>query len=125
MSRRPGRRRRSERGIALMTTMLVTLLLSSLLIGFAVMVGSDNQLSTMAVGNTDAFYLAQAGLEKLTSDLGMLFVADTAPSGDEVRALGDAPPPRSTTSPTSRRTVATATRSRFRRRPAIPRPATR
>ena len=85
---RPG----SERGIALMTTMMVTLMLSSLLIGFAVMITSDNQLSTMDIGSTDSFYKAQAGLEQLTSDLGALFIADTEPSGNQVRALGDAPP---------------------------------
>ena len=84
--------RRSERGIALMTTMMVTLLLSSLLVGFAVMVGADNQLANMDIGNTDAFYLSQAGLEKMTSDLGSLFIADTSPTGDQVRSIGDVPP---------------------------------
>ena len=75
-----------------MTTMMVTLMLSSLLIGFAVMITSDNQLSTLSVGSTDAFYLAQAGLEQLTSDVGALFIADTEPTGDQVRALADSPP---------------------------------
>ena len=75
-----------------MTTMMVTLLLSSLLVGFAVMVGADNQLANMDIGNTDAFYLSQAGLEKMTSDLGSLFIADTSPTGDQVRSIGDVPP---------------------------------
>ena len=92
MPERKRQTRRSDRGIALMTTMMVTLLLSSLLIGFTVMVGSDNQLSSLDIGSTDALYLAQAGLEKLTADLGALFIADTAPTGDQVRALGDAAP---------------------------------
>ena len=75
-----------------MTTMMVTLLLSSLLVGFAVMVGADNQLANMDIGSTDAFYLSQAGLEKMTSDLGSLFIADTTPTGDQVRSIGDVPP---------------------------------
>ena len=75
-----------------MTTMMVMLMLSSLLIGFAVMITSDNELSSMDIGSTQSFYLAQAGLEQLTSDLGALFFADTAPSGNQVRALADTPP---------------------------------
>ena len=89
--RRPARAC-SERGIALMTTMMVMLMLSSLLIGFAVMVGSDNQLASMDVGDTEAFYLAQAGLEKMTADLGAVFEGDPSPTGAEVRAVGDNPP---------------------------------
>ena len=89
---RAASQRRSERGIALLTTMLVMMMLSSLLIGFAVMMTSDNELSTMDIGSTESFYLAQAGLEQLTSDLGTLFVADTTPTGNQVRALADTPP---------------------------------
>lgn len=75
-----------------MTTMMVMLMLSSLLIGFAVMITSDNEMSTMDIGSTQSFYLAQAGLEQLTSDLGALFIADTEPRGNQVRALADNPP---------------------------------
>ena len=85
-------RRRSEAGVALLTTMMVMPLLSSLLIGFSVMVASDSQLSTGDLRRTEAFYAAQAGLEKLTSDLGALFVTTLSPTGDQVRALLTDPP---------------------------------
>ena len=85
-------RPRSETGIALLTTMMVMLLLSSLLVGFGVMVASDNQLAAGDLGRTEAFYAGQAGLEKLTSDLGALFVTTPTPTGDQVRALLASPP---------------------------------
>ena len=75
-----------------MTTMMVMMMLSSLLIGFAVMITSDNELSSMDISTTQSFYQAQAGLEQLTSDLGALFIADTEPTGDQVRALAVTPP---------------------------------
>jgi hypothetical protein len=82
----------NESGIALLTTMMVMLLLSSMLVGFGVMVASDSQLSAGDLGRTEAFYAAQAGLEQLTSDLGMLFVSTPAPAGSQVRALVASPP---------------------------------
>ena len=85
-------RHRGEQGIALLTTMMVMLLLSSLLIGFGVMVASDSQLSAGDLGRTEAFYAAQAGLEQLTSDLGMLFVTTPQPTGTQVNALMATPP---------------------------------
>ena len=85
-------RLRSDTGIALLTTMMVMLLLSSLLIGFGVMVASDSQLSAGDLGRTEAFYAGQAGLEKLTSDLGALFVTTPNPTGAQVNALAASPP---------------------------------
>ena len=56
------------------------------------MVASDNQLAAGDLGRTEAFYAGQAGLEKLTSDLGALFVTTPTPTGDQVRALLASPP---------------------------------
>ena len=72
--------------------MMVMLLLSSLLIGFSVMVMSDSQLATGDLRRTEAFYAAQAGLEQLTSDLGALFVANPTPTSAQVNALMANPP---------------------------------
>ena len=83
---------RSDSGIALMTTMMVMLLLSALLVGFTAIVTQDSRLSTFDLGRTDAFYMAHAGLENLTTDLGELFGADFSPSGDAVRALASSGP---------------------------------
>ena len=83
---------RDDSGIALMTTMMVMLLLSSLLVGFTTLVIQDGRLGAMDLGRSEAFYVTHAGLEQLTTDLGELFAADFAPSGDTVRALGTTPP---------------------------------
>ena len=72
--------------------MLVMLLLSSLLVGFSVMVMSDSQLATGDLRRTEAFYAAQAGLEQLTSDLGALFVSTPTPTAAQVTALVASPP---------------------------------
>ena len=85
--------RRSDSGIALMTTMMVMLLLSSLLVGFSTLVIQDGRLGAMDLGRSEAFYVTHAGLEQLTTDLGELFAADFAPSGDTVRALSTTLPP--------------------------------
>jgi len=82
----------AERGIALLTTMMVMLLLSSLLIGFTVMVASDSQLAAGDLGRTEAFYGAQAGLEQLTSELALLFVTTPDPTAAQVNALEAMPP---------------------------------
>ena len=76
----------------MVTTMLVMLLLSSLLVGFSVMVASDSRLSAGDLGRTEAFYAGLAGLEKLTSDLGSLFATTPNPTGNQVRALLSSPP---------------------------------
>ena len=85
--------RHSDSGIALMTTMMVMLLLSSLLVGFTTLVMQDGRLGAMDLGRSEAFYVTHAGLEQLTTDLGELFAADFSPSGDTVRALATTLPP--------------------------------
>ena len=57
----------------------------------------DTLLSAHCAGTLDgsrtrSFYLAHAGLEKLTADLGDLFRANVAPTGAQIAALGNAPP---------------------------------
>ena len=81
-----------ESGIALMTTLMVLLLLSSLLVGFTAMIASETRLGGIDARSADSFYAAHAGIEKLTSDLGQLFSTDFSPTWDAVRALGDDAP---------------------------------
>ncbi len=78
--------------MALMTAMLVTLLTSSLLVGFAVTVMSDQRLRSVDRARTQAFYAAHSGLEKLTTDLGDLFGRSYTPSLSQVTALTYEPP---------------------------------
>ena len=84
--------RSSENGIALVATMMVMLLTTALVVGFTAVFMADARLSTLDSGRSDAFYAAHSGMEQLTADLATLFLADFSPSGNQVRALTDAPP---------------------------------
>lgn len=78
---------RSERGVALVTTMLLLMLTSAILAGFLVTAVGDVRLRAVDRSRTQALYAAHAALEKLTADLGDLFQANFAPRADELTAL--------------------------------------
>ncbi len=77
----------SERGVALVTVMLLLVLTSAILAGFLVTATGDTRLRAVDRSRTQAFYAAHAGLEKLTSDLGDLFAGDFSPSAADLAAL--------------------------------------
>ena len=52
----------------------------------------DTQVRSLDGTRTQAFYVAHAGLEKLTADLGDLFSVNFAPTGAQVNALTTTPP---------------------------------
>jgi hypothetical protein len=83
---------RSESGIALITTLLVLVLLGALLTAFIVSVNSDQGLIAVDRDQNRAYYGAQAGLEKLTADVGTLFDTNYAPSTAQLNALTVNPP---------------------------------
>ncbi|HXN22056.1 MAG TPA: hypothetical protein VOA41_04860 [Candidatus Dormibacteraeota bacterium] len=79
-------RNRSKRnsGIALLTTLLLLLLMSSLLVGFIILVMGGQQLSAENNDQTRAFYGAEAGMEKMTADLGTLFNSTYSPTSTQL-----------------------------------------
>ena len=81
-----------QSGIALLTTILLLLLMSSLLVGFMLMVTSGQRLSGMNNDYGRAFYGAEAGMEKMTADLGTLFNNTYAPSAAQLSVITSAPP---------------------------------
>lgn len=78
--------------MALVTGILLLLLASSLLAGFMSATMSDARLRSVDRTRTTAFYAAHAGLEKLTSDLGNLFVSDFSPETSQIEELEKEPP---------------------------------
>ncbi len=88
---RPGLRRRrwrvGERGIAMITTLLVLMLMSALLVGFTAVVMSDQRFRFIDRDRGQAFYAASGGVEKLTADLGNLFFTNVAPTAAQITAL--------------------------------------
>ena len=77
----------SERGIALITGLMLLFMASSLLVGFLTVVMSDSRVRRVDKTRTQSFYAAYAGLEKLTSDLGNLFMVDFSPSTAQIQAI--------------------------------------
>ena len=83
---------RNESGIALVSALLVLLLMSSLMVGFVAMATTDTRVRAISGSRTQAFYFAHAGLEKLTADIGDLFIVNASPTGAEIDALVGDPP---------------------------------
>jgi len=83
---------RRDSGIALLTTLLLMLLMSSLLVGFILLITSGQKLSGINNDYSRAFYAAEAGMEKITADLGTLFDTNYAPSAAQITVIASAPP---------------------------------
>src|SRR6516164_2213678 len=81
-----------DAGIALLTTLLLLFLMSSLLVGFAVLLASDQQLAGANNDQVRAFYAAEAGMEQMTASLGNLFNQSYSPSIAQINALELTPP---------------------------------
>jgi hypothetical protein len=77
----------AERGVALITTMLIMMLMSALMIGLTTSVMSDQRSRYTDRDRAKAFYAANSGLEKLTAELADLFFVNVAPSEQQVAAL--------------------------------------
>lgn len=92
MDTREPLRASNERGIAMITTLLVMMLVSALLIGFTALVVGDQRFRFIDRDRTQSFYAASAGLEKLTADLGNLFFIFVAPTASQISALTVTPP---------------------------------
>jgi hypothetical protein len=80
--------RNRESGVALLTVMLVLMLMSALLVGFVAYLNADQMASGINRDQTQAYAAAHAGVEKLTADLGQLFMGGNfAPTNAQVNAL--------------------------------------
>jgi hypothetical protein len=86
------KRIRRDAGIALLTTILLLLLMTSLLMGFTVLLVTDVQLSGASDDQVRAFYGAEAGMEQMTANLGNLFSQNYSPSITQINAISAAPP---------------------------------
>ena len=76
-----------------MSALLVMMLMSALLVGFFAVIAADQRASGVTRDQTQAYAAAHAGLEKLTADLGALFVGGNfSPSAAQIDALTTAPP---------------------------------
>ena len=77
----------NERGIAMITTLLVMMLISALLVGFTAVVMSDQRYRFIDRDRGQAFYAASGAIEKMTADLGNTFLANVAPNAAQMNAI--------------------------------------
>lgn len=77
-----------QRGMALLTTILMMTLMSALLVGFTTAVMSDQAYRSVDRDRARAFYGAQSGIEKQNADLAQLFLNQVGPSDAQIIALG-------------------------------------
>lgn len=81
------RRVRREEGMALVTVILVTMLCAALMVGFVSAIATDQRSSGLDRDQTQAYAVAHAGLEKLTSDLTGLFRTDFSPNAAQIATV--------------------------------------
>jgi type IV pilus assembly PilX-like protein len=86
-------RPKRDSGIALITVLLILLLVSGIVVGMSWMVLTDQRLSGNNLNRDIAFYGAEAGMEKLTADLGNQFATEGTITGTDVTTLEGNPPP--------------------------------
>src|SRR4029077_1633050 len=86
------KRVRRDAGIALITTILLLVLMSSLLVGFTVLLYTDIQLSGASNDQVRAFSGEEAGMDQMTANLGNLFSQNYSPSIGQIDAISNTPP---------------------------------
>lgn len=89
---RKSKRVRRQGGIALITTLLLLFLMSSLLVGFTVLLSTNAQLAGSNNDDVEAFYASEAGMEQMTANLGDLFDQTYAPTAAQINAIELNPP---------------------------------
>jgi Tfp pilus assembly protein PilX len=83
---------RDDAGIALITSLLLLFLMSSLLVGFCLLLATNQQLAGSNNDDVTAFYGAEAGMEQMTANLGDLFAQTYSPSMAQINAITLNPP---------------------------------
>jgi Tfp pilus assembly protein PilX len=81
-----------SRGFTLIAALLVLVLLSGVAVGLLFMVSSETRMSGNGLENDQAYYAAESGMEKLTSDLSALYSSTQVPSNAQIQALATNPP---------------------------------
>jgi hypothetical protein len=85
-------RNRRQAGSTLLITLIILVLLASLMAGFITLVMTDHRLGGLHSDQAKAFYAAEAGMEKMTADLGTLFNNNPAPVAANIDAIALNPP---------------------------------
>ncbi|MGH9512279.1 MAG: PilX N-terminal domain-containing pilus assembly protein [Terriglobales bacterium] len=88
MGKKPSR----MRGFTLIASLLVLVLLSGIAIGLMFLVNSQQHVGSNDLEDNLAYYGAESGMEKATSDLSALYSSTQAPTPAQIANLGTTPP---------------------------------
>ncbi len=86
------RRPKSEEGFTLVAVLMFLILLSGLAVSLIYIVNTEHSIDASDLGNTVAYYGAEAGMEQMMADLGSLYVSKASPTAADIVALGSTPP---------------------------------
>jgi hypothetical protein len=81
-----------EKGVALITSLMVLLLISAIVVGMCWMVMTDQRLGGNNQSRELAFYGAEAGMEKMTTDVANVFATSGALTAANVATITSIPP---------------------------------
>ena len=79
----------SSKGFALASAMLIVMLLAGISVGTLYLVNTESRLAATDLESSQAFYGAEAGMEKMMADLSLLYAAILSPTVTDIQALGD------------------------------------
>jgi PilX N-terminal len=85
-------RTKRENGVALITALLILFLVSALVVGMSWMVMTDQRLGGNNSTRETAFYGAEAGMEKMTADMGDIFSTQGALTAANIATIEGEPP---------------------------------
>ncbi len=81
-----------EKGVALITSLMVLLLISAIVVGMCWMVMTDQRLGGNNQSRELAFYGAEAGMEKMTTDVANVFATSGSLTAANVATITATPP---------------------------------
>src|SRR5580700_6582719 len=81
-----------EKGVALITSLLVLILISAIIVGMSWMVMTDQRLGGNNQSRELAFYGAEAGMEKMTTDVANTYATAGALTAANITTITGAPP---------------------------------
>lgn len=84
--------RKSERGAAMATAILMLSLLGAVAMTVLAVVHTETKVAGSDLERTQAFYAAAAGIEKMTSDFSSLFARTSRPSTTQLNQIAASPP---------------------------------
>jgi len=82
----------SSSGFALVAALLMLLVLSAFSVAIVFMANSETQTHTTDLQNTQVYYIAEAGMEKMMVDLNSLFQTNQSPTVAQIQGVGSTPP---------------------------------